>query len=382
MLSGAPLVPTAPPTLSREATRALTAARSGVGAIARRTVFVDVLRLVATVQMVMGHSIDGLLAEELRDGAIYDGWRWVRGLTSVAFMVAAGMSYYLSTLARFERHKADPSGPARRLRRGALLIGLGYLLHLPVGALGSDPALAAAAWRELAIADVLQCIGVSIVLLEAMTFVARRPGQVVLACALGAAGFFMLAPLADAVDASGPLRPVLNYLTHRGGSLFPLFPWCGYVLAGVVAAYLVIAERSEGVAWRTLLCALGAAALAMTASSSPLALTFETTMYSAIPSVAAIKLAAVLAVASALAFATQRVERLPRVLTVLAGESLAIYVSHILVLCGAGIGICALVGRTLPLPSAIAVGVAMVLFSMLVALGWHRFKGARGKLRA
>lgn len=366
------LVTTARPMLPREA------ARSTVAPVAkRRAVFVDVLRLVASVQMVMGHSVDGLLSDALRDGALYDRWRWIRGLTSVAFMVAAGMSYYLSTLARFDRHKRDPKGAARRIRRGAVLVGLGYLLHLPVGALSSDPAVALAAWHELAMVDVLQCIGASILALEVMTIFARRPGQVVVACAIGAAGLFALAPIANAVDPSGPLRPLLDYLTHGGGSLFPLFPWAGYVLAGVVAAYLVNAERPDGLAWRTLLAALGAAALAMTVSAWPHTLVDSATIYGARPSVALIKLAAVLALVSALAFATSRVERLPRVLATLAAESLAIYVSHILVLCAAGVGVCALVGRTLSLPAAIGAGVAMIGLSIVAGLGWSRLKRLR-----
>lgn len=362
------------PTLSHDVPRAIAQPLEAVRSVAppRRTVFVDVLRLIASAQMVVGHTVDGLLAEELRDGAFYEGWRWARGLTSVAFMVAAGMSYHLSTLARFERHKSDPEAPRRRLRRGFVLIGIGYLLHLPFGALSADPAIALAAWHELAMVDVLQCIGVSLLLLEGLTLLARRPGQVVIACAGGAVFFFAVAPLADRVDPSGVLRPLLNYLTHRGGSLFPLFPWCGYVLAGVVAAYLVMAERAQALAWRTLLAALGATALAMTASASPWRLAEATTSYSAMPSVNAIKLATVLAIASVLAFATWRLERLPRALAILSRETLAIYVSHLFVLFSAGVGLVALLGPTLDLPSALAVALLMVFFSATVALGWHR----------
>jgi hypothetical protein len=340
----------------------------------RRAVFVDVLRLVAAAQMVMGHTIDGLLLDELRQGVVFDRWRWVRGLTSVAFMVAAGMSYYLATLARFERHKSDSAHAWRRLRRGALLIGLGYAMHFPIGAFSGDASAAMTAWRELAAVDVLQCIGVAIVLLEGMTLLARRPQHVVVACAAGATFFVALAPLADATDPSGPFRAVLSYLTHAGGSLFPLFPWCGYVMAGVVAAYLIAPERPDGVAWRALVAALGAAALAMTVSAAPSAWTTETTAYGAKPHVATIKLAVVLALASVLALATQHVRRLPRVLTTLASETLAIYVSHLIVLTGAGVGLCIVLGHTLSLAAAISVGLVMIAFSAVAALLWNRVK--------
>ncbi len=344
--------------------------------ITRRAVFIDALRLIAALEMVMGHTIDALMHSSLRAGPTFEAWSFLRGFTSVAFMVAAGMSYHLSTLARFERHKRDAANAKKRLRRGLTLIAVGYALHLPAGALFGDPS----AWRDFFTPDVLQCIGLSLIALESMTILARRPGQVVIACALLAILVLVLAPLTDRVDPSGPLFPITSYLGHRGGARFPLFPWSGFVFAGVVAAHL-IAPRSvdRSTTWRALACAGCAFVIAAIVWYAPTLFTTTDTAYSATPALTTLKLAVVLALVAALAAATVRVHRLPRALETLAGETLAVYVTHLVVLYGAGVGLVALLGPTLSVPAAIATGVTMAIGSALFALAWHRAKRRRAR---
>ncbi len=368
---------TTPEAVAPRASTALSQ-QAGAPAKSRRAVFIDVLRLVASVQMVMGHTVDGLMLEELRAGPVFDAWTWGRGLTSVAFMVAAGMSYHLSTIARFERHKRDPANGRRRIRRGLMLIAVGYLLHLPLGALSGDPATAAAAWRAFATPDVLQCIGISLLALEGMTTLARRPGQVVAGCAVAAVAMLTLAPLTEQINPSGPFFPLLTYLGHQGGALFPLLPWSGFVFAGVVAAHVVVPRSVDrSTTWRALACASVAFSIAWCVEAAPALISNAETSYSATPALTTLKLAVVLAIVALIATVTVRVHRLPRPLEALAGESLVVYVSHLLVLYSAGIGIYSLFGHSLALPAAVSVGVVLAAGSALFALAWHRFKQRR-----
>ncbi|HJL16349.1 MAG TPA: heparan-alpha-glucosaminide N-acetyltransferase domain-containing protein [Sandaracinaceae bacterium LLY-WYZ-13_1] len=350
---------------------------AAVKARGRRITFVDLLRLIASFQMVTGHTIDGLLVEELRQGAVFERWTFVRGLTSVAFMVAAGLSYHLSTLARFERHKSDPANVRRRLRRGAWLVILGYLLHFPGAIFGDDPAMAARALHEATIADVLQCIGLSILALEGLTLLARRPRQVVWA-ALALAGLaFGLAPLLDAVTPEGPWRFALNYLTHRGGSLFPLLPWAGYVFAGVAIGALALPKgaRTDPAVppLRLAACAVGILAVAFALSASPL-LDAAGVAKNAQPAFTTLKLGLVVGFVALLALASQRLGRLPGPLQALAGESLMLYVSHLLVLYAGTFGLYRILGHSLALPEALGAAAAMTVGAAAVGLGWHRLK--------
>jgi len=337
----------------------------------KRVVFVDLLRLLATFQMVQGHSIDAVLFSDLRQGAAFGMWTWARGLTSVAFLFAAGMSFHLATLTRFEAHRSSPEAIRRRVRRGLLLVGIGYLLHNPLGALFTGEW--GAALSHTAIVDVLQCIGVSILILEGLTLRLKTPRQVGLAAFVLMVVCVGLAPITESANAVGAGAWLTNYATHAGGSIFPLFPWAGYLFAGVVVGALACpGGRFDGrsVVWLAVLAALlvaGSWALrfAPYAEGAP------------DPAPGVLKLGVVVGSCALLAAASLNATRLPRVLTILAGETLVIYVVHIALLYGDGYGLADLVGPTLSMSGSVTVALAMVVGSALVGLGWRWLKDNR-----
>src|SRR5215813_11037268 len=87
-----------------------------------RESWLDALRVVAAVQMVFGHTIDAVLASSLRHGAIYETWRAWRGTTAIAFLLIAGVSFYLSTLPALPAHLSSKQAIWSRYRRGIQLI--------------------------------------------------------------------------------------------------------------------------------------------------------------------------------------------------------------------------------------------------------------------
>ena len=232
---------------------------------------------------------------------------------------------------------------------------------------------------EFQIVDVLQCIGVSILVLQGLTLTLPTRRHVVWASAVLATLAFALAPLADGVSPEGPLpRWVANYFTHSGGSLFPLFPWAGFVFSGVTCAGLVLPNglrtHPDVPFPRLMATALVVLGLSVLARTSPWTLTAESTSYQALPWFVLTKLGVVLVIVAGLAWMSRYLRRLPRFLQILAGESLMLYAFHLVVLYGSGIGLYRLVGRTLPLGTALLVAFGMVAFTASVGLGWHRAK--------
>lgn len=364
-----------------------TVTRDEVPRRSSRLIFVDLLRLLAAFQMIHGHTLDVLLDASLRHGSIHDAWTWVRGLTSVGFLFAAGIAFSLSTLVDVEGYLAKPARVAKRWRRTLWLVVLGYSMHFPAEWLAArfgaevDPLSAARSLELFAMADVLQCIGVSTALLMVLTQLTRNARVVAGFAALGALGFIALAPLADAVVPQGVLRPLTNYLSHRGGSIFPLFPWSGFVFAGVAITF-VVAPRGAQTDPRVPVPRLAAFALALfavaaLAEHSPWSLADAETTYQALPSFATLKLAALALVVAVLALVAVRVPALPRRLNVLAGESLMLYWFHLNLLYAAGVGLKTQIGPTLSLPAAIGAAALVIVVSVAVAFGWHRLKRRR-----
>ena len=346
-----------------------------------RAHFVDLLRLVMSVQMIQGHVIDALLEPARRSGWAFDAWTWVRGLTAVGFLVAAGVSFHLSSLARWDAYRADRAGRRRRVKRALMLIAIGYLLHAPAGVLSGDAEVARAAIEEAQIVDVLQCIGVTILVLEGIVLVAGSARNVVIASAVLAALAIGLAPLAAQVDCTeGGVRLLCNYVSRTGGSLFPLLPWSGFVLAGVVVGAIALPDGARTPGTRTAARLAIAAALAIVGSAVIDALVSrpgEPLAYSASPAFSLSRLGWVIALAALLALASHRIVALPRTLRMIAGETLVLYVSHLLMLYVAGIGLARVIGPTLPLGAAIAMAIAVIAASVAIAIAWGRWDDRR-----
>jgi hypothetical protein len=329
-----------------------------------RLSFVDGLRLVAAVQMIQGHTLDALLARELRHGAWFRAWTFARGLTSTTFLFTAGVSFALAHAAGEAR--GEPGvGRAHRLRRGLMLIGLGYLMRAPLGILFGDEPLAAL--RNFVAVDVLQCIGASLLLLEALSAVVQsRRAAAALAALLGTL-CFALAPAADTLQPSGVGLVLADYFTGRAGSLFPLLPAAGHVLWGLAFAEWTLVER-PGPAWRMGRDLLGAGVLTLFVSF--LLFKFGAAGAARVsPAFAALKLGLVVVFAALLAFALAgRV--LPRVLTQLASETLFLYVSHVLVLYAGHVGLSALLGHNQSLDLSLLWTLGLLICTSLGALGY------------
>jgi hypothetical protein len=341
--------------------------------------FVDVLRLLALAQMVNGHTLHAVLREELRQGDFYHGYLWFRGLVSVAFMLVAGLAFHITTLARFEQHRSDRSAVRRRVLRALQIIAIGFLLRLPLLALltGNVPGLALGL-RDLARIDVLPCIGVSLLLLEALVAIARKPAQVVIACL----GLSVLCALAAPWGASLPHQGAIGFLTGwlgpQGGSAFPLLPFSGYVFAGVVlgAVALPAGRRTDvRVPVPRLLCASGLLfVLSWVIEHAPWSVAQPRSVQVHTPSFFVLKLAAVTLVVALLANARRRMRSLPAPLCILAGETLAVYVFHLLVLYGFPADLHGRLGTTLWLPRALYMSALMLVASAAAGIGWHRIK--------
>jgi hypothetical protein len=238
------------------------------------------------------------------------------------------------------------------------------LLHLPIASLTeADSLTASAAFAAAAIVDVLQCIGVCLAVLEGLALILPSRGSIEISCCALGVAVLALAPLCANIDPSGPLRPLANYLTARGGSLFPLFPWAAHALLGAGLGRLLLSaegERARGVHLLAAALALLGAGLAVSAWGAPL------------PADHLGRLGWVFAFAALLTRLEPAARSWPAWTRRLAGETLFIYAFHVLLVYGHGVGLAAVVGERLsPLSAALLASVVMAL-SAACALGYER----------
>jgi hypothetical protein len=328
-------------------------------------VFVDLLRFVAAFQMLQGHTVSALLAPTYRVGNWYAVWSAARGLTSVAFLFAAGLSFHIATAREYAAAGRRPSAQRARVLRALRLIALGYLLHLPLQLLwNTDARSAQLAVERFVAVDVLQCIGVTMLTLEVLALWASTPRRLAYASAGLGALLLALGPLASEWSLAWGPRWLTPYFTSRSGSLFPLIPWSAHVFSGVACGALVTGRleraplRLSAVAGGLFACA---AALHWSAPQGTLSESLS-------------RLAWVVFVSALLARSSRGTTRLPSWLQVLAVETLFLYVFHVLLVYGDGAGLADQIGARLTPGAAAGAAAAVVLGSFAAALGYHRLR--------
>ncbi|ATB41810.1 acyltransferase [Cystobacter fuscus] len=314
----------------------------------------DAARGLAVVAMVLGHTLDALLAPEMRAHPWVQQYWTLRGITAPLFLLVAGFAV-VAALGSSRERAGQTLG--RRLRRALLLLFLGYFVHWPGWAtvhwLGWGEEL-----RERLFAfDALQCIGVSLGVGAVVLALARGTWTRAIALAVLAVGIPLASTWAWGAAEPGPIE--LRQAVGMPGSRFPLFPWAGFFFAGALTAHLSRALRPgwpQGLA----LGALGAGLLGLTSR-----LTADWSPTSAW--LVAFRVGEGLLVLGAISLLPQL---LTRPLAPLGRASLWLYVLHLPVVYGwAGTaGLAGRVGPTLGLPATLLVGIT--LLAVCYGIAW------------
>jgi uncharacterized membrane protein len=235
----------------------------------KRCDWLDLLRGWAVIVMIEVHCVNVWLHKGLTPEWLH----FVNGLVAPSFIMCAGYSLALSTF-RADGTLRSFTPTAKRL--GFILV-CAYLLHAPGLTLAEWTVLATPQkYRELFKIDVLQCIVYSLLILQILARLIRRPmvyAGAALAVALGAAWAAPHLWREGAGDGLWlPVQGLVNGNTHHGvTALFPLFPWLSFAAFGSVlgVGYRQVRVLATGgkaawseAQWLALLAGLGALLLA------------------------------------------------------------------------------------------------------------------------
>ncbi|WP_204345848.1 heparan-alpha-glucosaminide N-acetyltransferase domain-containing protein [Psychroserpens algicola] len=194
-----------------------------------RLFFIDAVRAFAILMMLQGHFIDTLLDPIYRDKSnmAYQIWSYFRGITAPTFFTISGL-VFLYLLLRAKAKGDDNPRIKKGLYRGLLLIGIGYALRMNIfGVLKGN------FHTYFYIVDVLQCIGLSIIILI-LCYVLLRKHLHILSILLLLLGCvcFLTEPFMKTIDFNHIPKFFANYLTKANGSVFTILPWFGFAAFG------------------------------------------------------------------------------------------------------------------------------------------------------
>lgn len=329
----------------------MSAPSSNICVRSTRDPWLDAVRGLSVLAMVVGHTLDLSLTPAIRDTpAIALYWSF-RGLTAPLFLLVAGWALMSSV------RQMDRATLGRRVRRAALILALGYGLHWPGLSAAMPMARAGTLWPHLLEFDALPCIGWSLLLgLGLLAVLPHTPGRV------GAFGTLAMW-LPFMVPLSWPVAEHSPWLWHgllgHPEARFPLVPWAAFFFLGMgLAAVLRPLANARH------------RAMALLLSGGLLLLILETTGLEswspASPWPTFYRMGQVMLVLGTLsAAAVGRVTVLGR----LGQSSLAIYVVHLVFLYGWGgtEGLAARVFQRLPLALGLGLAAGVLVASYSVA---------------
>jgi len=217
---------------------------------------VDLFRFMVLFFMIQGHLFRAYLLPAIRQLPWYKVHEVFHGFVAPGFLFAAGFAAFLSFHNKRQNYIRLDSSFVKRLRRILFVIAIGYWIHLPFFSLGKTVQairLGTANAAELLSVNILQCIGIGLLLFTLLAVLLKSETVVVLVTALAGGLFFLLAGPMQGVHLHPALDPFLNYNAlwqAPGGartiaSFFPIFPWVGYLCIGIVAAYLYTQLKKE-----------------------------------------------------------------------------------------------------------------------------------------
>ena len=213
-----------------------------------RLAYIDWMRGLACILMFQTHCYDSWLSPDARKTTFFMYSQLGGTLPAPLFLFLAGISFALVTDKLVGKGLPSAQIAKITIRRGAEIFALGLLFRLQefLIALGWAP------WSDLFRVDILNTIGISMMLMGAMCGIvlAARDGasrlQLGAAAMISAAAISLATPLLWTIWRPRwlpwPMESYINGVHNLGEPqawLFPIFPWAGFAFAGLAMGFLL-----------------------------------------------------------------------------------------------------------------------------------------------
>jgi acyltransferase len=200
----------------------------------KRVEAIDIFKFFVLFFMIQGHLFRAYLLESIRQSNVFLVHEVLHGIVAPGFLFASGFAAFLSYRNKKEQYITMGKSFFTRIRRILFVIWLGYWIHLPFFSLiKSYKEISKGVVVESIKIDILQCIGISLLVFTLIAILAKKEKVIVALSALAMLLFFALPSVTHTFRMWYIIDPYFDYNV----SLFPLFPWAGFLFLGVLAAY-------------------------------------------------------------------------------------------------------------------------------------------------
>jgi uncharacterized membrane protein len=205
-----------------------------------RLAYLDWLRGLAVLVMVLAHVADSWTRADDRDRSLYTGVLFVGGLGAPLFLFLAGVAVALAGRARTASLGTEAAAARALVSRGVEVFVLGLIFRLQSQLLGWGPL------PNLLKVDILNIMGVSMIAAAVIWRAGRTRNGRIIGFALATFVATMATPIVRSIPQLAILPDPLEAYLRPGSryAAFTLFPWAGFLLAGGLTGELIVAART------------------------------------------------------------------------------------------------------------------------------------------
>ena len=214
-----------------------------------RYISADLLRGLVIIIMIEVHVFNAFLLPELRQADWFGVLNFINGLVAPSFLFVSGFAFQVSSGGKLDEMRKLSKTFWKKMMRIFQIIIIGYALHLPFYSLSKTINETTTQLLESFFAvDVLQCIGVGLLFLFLTRLLIKSDKAYHYFLIASLVIVTMISPVLWKIDFNQYVHQLVgNYFNRLNGSLFSVFPWLNFLLAGgIFAKYFVDArERNE-----------------------------------------------------------------------------------------------------------------------------------------
>jgi uncharacterized membrane protein len=360
---------------------------AGMPAKGARYGFIDLLRGIALVVMIETHIVNSYLPDASRHNPFFFWLTFLNGLVAPTFLFATGFSIMLLGSRQWEEWLRFSLPFWKQMRRLGFIMLVAYFAHLHDYKLSRYLHPSSNAWAETLQVDILQCIVVSLLAIHLLIFLLRK--REVFAWCAGALAVIVafLTPWMWSIDFIGKIPLALAlFLNPHHISLFPLFPWTCFVLAGSCLSYFflkAVEQKRDESTMKYVMgagCALIAGCLLL--RQVPFTLPGHVNFFTTSPLYVFVRLGCVMIICSLLYMLEKKLGWRPRPLLTAGQESLLVYGAHLWFIFGIlrGKYLGSILGKEAGYLWCMAVSVAVIILMLWLAKQWHSLKANHPRL--
>ncbi|MGC8595103.1 MAG: heparan-alpha-glucosaminide N-acetyltransferase domain-containing protein [Candidatus Kryptoniota bacterium] len=209
--------------------------------------YIDQFRGLATIFMVETHVINALLLTALRGQFTFKIVDFVNGFVAPSFLFVAGFSFTLALNRKGDAYRRFSGELWLHIRRLVYIWATGYLMHVPYFSLYKSVhhSTPQDILSFLGV-DILQCIATTLIILHIVRILVKKD-KIFNYFLYGLFLLFVLwAPAAGAYDFTKSFPTFFaQYFNRMHGSLFPLFPWSSFLIAGTIVSQKITFDKEN-----------------------------------------------------------------------------------------------------------------------------------------